>query len=351
LLDLLAELRLLTGPRGSGKSALLTYAAQYGRLNGWIVVFVPDAFAIMQMGKVLVPSKLRAGMVDQHDVALKLLKETAAVHAAQLARVPQRGRYAKHRYLPAALDAVVSAEREQLRLSEEQDKARLKAQADAAGRAWDAGAYKSRFEDESDTGVDRAGFTLLDLAQWGQRHPSAATDCLLDLLAELRLQTEFPVMCVVDSLNLLYGASPYPEAGSGALLPAERLSVPAALQCLGPEGFRASAAFRRGLWLAAVSFTHSQDMAPLFESASVRGRVRLAVPPLSRQEVFSVLSHYAQSGGFLMLEGVQRVDPFLVEYYRTLSGGNYREIFRSAIFTPQPPLVGRRSKNFRARNA
>ena len=348
LFDRFHPLRLLTGPRGCGKSALLTYCAQYGRRNGWIVVFLPDAFDVMRMGKVLVPSKLRPGMVDQHDVALRLLRELAATHAAQLAQVPQRRSYARHRYLPAALDAVVSAEREALRAGEEQERARLKAQADAAGRAWDAASFRSKFEDESDTAVDRKGFTLLDMARWGAAHPAAATDCLLALLQELRLQTEFPVMVVVDSLNLLYDASPYPEAGSGALLPAERLSVPAAFQCLGEQGFRPDMALRRGVWLAALSYSHSQDMRPLFEKAAVRGRVRVPVPPLSRQEVFSVLSHYAASGAFLMLEAVAAVDAFLVEYFRTLSSGNYRELFKAAIFTPEAP-AGPRERNHRLR--
>jgi hypothetical protein len=179
-------------------------------------------------------------------------------------------------------------------------------------------------------------------------HPAAATDALLSLLQELRLQTEFPVMAVVDSLNLLYDASPYPEAGSGALLPAERLSVPAAFQCLGEQGFRPDMAFKRGVWLAALSYSHSQDMRPLFEKAAVRGRVRVPVPPLSRQEVFSVLSHYAASGAFLMLEAVTAVDAFLVEYFRTLSSGNYRELFKAAVFTPEAPS-GPRNRNFRKR--
>jgi len=60
----------------------------------------------------------------------------------------------------------------------------------------------------------------------------------VDLLAELRRVTEFPVLIAVDHINALYETSVFPEEGSGKLLPAERLSVPAAFQCLGPEGFK-----------------------------------------------------------------------------------------------------------------
>lgn len=66
----------------------------------------------------------------------------------------------------------------------------------------------------------------------------AASDTLLDVLAELRRVTEFPVLIAIDNLNSLYETSLYPEAGGGAALPGERLTVPAAFQCLGPDGFK-----------------------------------------------------------------------------------------------------------------
>lgn len=67
---------------------------------------------------------------------------------------------------------------------------------------------------------------------------AAASDTLLDLLAELRSVTEVPVLVAVDSINSLYETSVYPEEGSGELLPGHRLSVPAAFQCFGEEGFK-----------------------------------------------------------------------------------------------------------------
>jgi hypothetical protein len=48
------------------------------------------------------------------------------------------------------------------------------------------------------------------------------------------------------------------------------------------------------------------------------------------------------------LAGVASVDPFLVEYYRTLSGGLPKELFRAALFTPAAPK-GPRPKNFKER--
>lgn len=139
-------LRVLTGPPGVGKSALLDYAVAYARKNGWLTLFVPDAFALMTQSRVLVASKRRPGFVDTHDSALAILRELFSASGSRelLSRVPQRGAYAVHRYLPRAADVRVTAERERQRAREEEEKARLKAEASATGGEWDASAYKSK---------------------------------------------------------------------------------------------------------------------------------------------------------------------------------------------------------------
>jgi hypothetical protein len=63
-----------------------------------------------------------------------------------------------------------------------------------------------------------------------------ATDALVDLLAELREVTEFPVLIAVDGHNSLYEPTEY--ASEGRTLAAEDLTIPAAFHCLGREGFR-----------------------------------------------------------------------------------------------------------------
>ncbi|RYG51536.1 hypothetical protein EON67_03160, partial [archaeon] len=95
---------------------------------------------------------------------------------------------------------------------------------------------RCRVEDESDTSIDRKAFSLRDMVEWGINHPTAATDTLLDFLAECREVTEFPVLFAVDGLNLLYEKTEYPL--DGELLDAHQLSVPAAFHCLGDKGFK-----------------------------------------------------------------------------------------------------------------
>lgn len=48
--------------------------------------------------------------------------------------------------------------------------------------------------------------------------------------------TEFPVLIAVDALNVLYEDTQYPMKGK--LLKGSQLSVPAAFQCVGPDGFK-----------------------------------------------------------------------------------------------------------------
>ena len=295
-------MRVLTGQRGIGKSGLLTYAVHYARLNNWITVVVPDCFSIVYLGKVMAPSRLRPGCFDQNDKALELLRAILRSNGDRLQRVPQRGRYASYRYLPAALDAVVSREREALHAAESTAVATLKAQLDAEGKPWDPSLFKSKYEDESDDARDRAGFTLHDMVAWGMRHPAAATDALVALLAELRSVTEFPVLVAVDGVNHLYEQGPHAMAGDD--VPPQALSLQRALHCLGPEGFSAAThGMARGLWLCAVSHKHTEDMSAMFTAANVRNFYRVPVPRLTRQELHSQLRHYKESGNLFMLQG------------------------------------------------
>ncbi len=267
-------------------------------------------------------------------------QDTLASQGALLANVPQRHKYPTHRYLPPALDKTVSAERNRMRDAEERDKGRLKAQAEAAGKSWDPASFVSKYEDESDMAIDRSTFTLRDMVTWGVAHPANATDALLDLIEELRVTTEYPVLVAVDGLNLLYGPTPYPEAGSGELLPPERLSIPAAFQCVGPDGFKASFAMKRGLWLASVSWKHSQEMR-MFETATVRDRFRVPVGTLSRQEVYSTLAYYAQTKSFMMLDGERYRGRGGREICIGMEGGGApipRNCSAAPSHSPPPPL-------------
>ena len=208
---------------------------------------------------------------------------------------------------------------------------------------------------------------------WGINHPASATDAFAALLVELRLVTEYPVLIAVDGINHLYEQGPH--AFDDKDVPPERLTLQAALQCLGPSGFKEEFAMARGVWLCAVSHKHSLNVGAMFaDKADVKNRYRLPVPRLTRQEVCSQLRHYRDTGKLFMLEGawggtcgaaspprrrkppnptrprprphthtarahptagVKEIDPFLVEYFRTMSGGVPGEMLKCSLFVPE----------------
>lgn len=323
-----SPLRLLVGPPGVGKSAILNYAVHYARRNSWITLFIPDSFSIMTKGLVILPSKLRPGMVDQHDIALRILQETAAAQSGLLAKVPQRGQYATFRYLPPKIDSVVTSERAALRVKEDEDRSRQRALADAAGEKWDPASFLSKLHGEDKTDIDRSTFTLADMVQWGIKHPSEATDTLLHFMEELRTVTEFPVLVAVDGLNIMYEGTEYPR--DGKLLNGSQLSIPAAFQCVGPEGFKDKFRMKRGIFAGTVCRKHSNKL-PMFEDNNVLHRYRVRVPGLMREEIHSLLLQYLHAGSFFMLEERSDVDALAVEYYKALSAGIPRELFRAAM--------------------
>ncbi len=59
----------------------------YCRSNEWICLFVPNTFEIIHGGKVLVPSRTTPGMVDQHDMAVNILRTVCSACARVLVRL------------------------------------------------------------------------------------------------------------------------------------------------------------------------------------------------------------------------------------------------------------------------
>lgn len=197
--------RLLMGPRGIGKSAILTYALRYARQNDWLTVCLPSSFKITQQPAITVPSRSRPGFLDQPDFAYDMLRHIGLLHVDQLKNIPQRRTYSRDRYLPAEDDEVVTQTKLEMKQQERAERAKLKAQVESQGGTWDPTTFESKIPEYLDPQkVDRSHTTLYHLVQWGIKHPAHATDCLLDFLEELKLVTEYPVLIAVDQINWLY---------------------------------------------------------------------------------------------------------------------------------------------------
>jgi len=66
--------RCITCVRCRVRSAILAHVLHYARANGWVTLSIPNSHDVMHKGYVLTKSRTRKGMVDQHDIAMQLLK-------------------------------------------------------------------------------------------------------------------------------------------------------------------------------------------------------------------------------------------------------------------------------------
>lgn len=345
-------LKVLDGPSGAGKSAILNHVVHYARSNGWIVMFVPSCRTLMETGGVLVKSRSRPGKVDQHDLARDILVHMKAAHGEQLESIPQRGTYPKHFFLPESEDAAAVQLREQLRKEDEEERRRLRAQAQAEGRPFDRSEFVSKLKAaESDTSIDRSGFTLADMVDWGVRHPAMATDAFLALRSELAQVTEFPVLLAMDGINAMYDVDETVYPWEGEWLRPEQLTLLDALRVVDESGLRESAGMKRGAIVATTSRAANKHTR-IFNVARGAKKHRVQVRSLDRFAVNAALSHYASTGSFYELErqasveapaastttgeldgdAPVQVSKHQIEYFRMLTSGNARELYKCAMY-------------------
>ncbi|TFJ81880.1 hypothetical protein NSK_007127 [Nannochloropsis salina CCMP1776] len=169
---------LLSGPRGSGKTATLYHAVHYARRSGWVVFFVPSAFEYLHEGGLIRPSPFYRGYFDTPDLAQTTLRQLGEAHGHQFASLP----YAAPRGL------------ESLELSGEH--------------------------------------TCWDLIALGLSQRKWATTCLLELKRALENQDAYPVLFAVDEVSEWFYPSSYFYARKK--IEASRLAVVASLRGLLP---------------------------------------------------------------------------------------------------------------------
>lgn len=337
--------QLLSAPRGMGKSAAMQYALYYARQNGWITLYIPDAWRWMRQSLYQVPSSSRPGWADQPDLALEMLQHVASVNLTLLRDVPQRGQYSRDRYLPQEQDEVVMGDKSAMRQAEDAEKARLKASAEAAGTQWDRTSFQSGLPELLDSSkVDRSAYTLGDMVEWGIRHPPFATDCLLDLFAELKQSDEHPILFAVDGVNWFYEESDVSLFGEP--IPTERISLASLGRVMGPNGLQKDSAFKRAYTLVADSYKHTFSARMYDEVRHPRGTRRM-LQPLDRTALHNQLLHYHFSGNFVEVSKREDIDSHAVDYFHTMTAGNPREVLRAAgvVLDQQETKLGQRKRH------
>jgi len=179
---------LLSGPRGSGKTATLYHAVHFARKSGWLVFLIPSAFEYLHEGGLVRPSPYFKGFFDTPDLAQTTLRQIGEAHGHQLAGLPLKDREVVAR----------------LGLRE-------------GGKEGGPG-----------------GATMLDLVVLGLKKKKLATTCLLELKRGMEGgQDKFPVLFAVDEFSEWFYPSTYHYAQKK--IEASRLVLVAALKNLLPS--------------------------------------------------------------------------------------------------------------------
>lgn len=91
-----------SGQEGSGRSMCLNQAVMHARQNGWLVLFIPNAWAHSQEGPFVEPVKLDSGVrvFDNAVMSAEALRGFLKAHQAVLSKLPIRNKDALKKYKP-----------------------------------------------------------------------------------------------------------------------------------------------------------------------------------------------------------------------------------------------------------
>eukprot|EP01111_Echinosteliopsis_oligospora_P007477 TRINITY_DN2259_c0_g1_i1.p1 TRINITY_DN2259_c0_g1~~TRINITY_DN2259_c0_g1_i1.p1 ORF type:complete len:469 (+),score=108.40 TRINITY_DN2259_c0_g1_i1:34-1440(+) len=197
---------LLDGPRGVGKSTALNPIVHWARLEGWLVVFIPDGPKWISTGHL---GKCRANpkWFSQPELGVDWTKKLLQVHEDKLTNIPLRTTFIIDDFDPQGPKFIVK-------------------QGD--------------------------GKTIVDLLKFGLQYPELCGDCIWHFKRELAVVTEYPVLVVVDGINALMHGTNYGDPVDPYIfspnLPAERLTLSRAFNNLRHHGLA------NGLVVATVSY-------------------------------------------------------------------------------------------------
>jgi hypothetical protein len=89
---------MLIGERGSGKSVVLNQAVLHARKNGWLCMFVPDAFDHSHGGMYVEPVPGKSKLYDNTMMSAELLRGFYRAHADQINDLPVKNKAALDKF-------------------------------------------------------------------------------------------------------------------------------------------------------------------------------------------------------------------------------------------------------------
>ncbi|GFE55367.1 ribosomal protein death-associated 3, putative [Babesia ovis] len=253
---------LLDGKRGVGKSYVLNHVALWARKNGWMVIVEPSPSKYAkEIGSI---KRSNAGVYIQSEFAVKFLEtlmlgnrdklEQIQVDLKHYGKISLDGNHIKHtkRMFNSVIEQAVNEELEIFMEEEgadalECEKERLK--------LWHS--YRQQFKIPVLTDVLASPATLAQIAAFGIENETYANQAVYEIFDQLKHQTKFPLLVVVDEYNECFPVSEYlsikyENTKFNGWIPSYHLAMPKLFSKFDGEEYR------KGVKLVATTWTRSK---------------------------------------------------------------------------------------------
>lgn len=284
---------LLQGPRGVGKSACLNQMVIHARRNGWLCLFVPKAWDHVHGGSFIEPCRTSAGegLFDNVFVTVSMLRSFWKAHRKILSQQPIQNKSVLDKFNPY-LNSFREAWARVRAMGSRQSQTFIQTRAIVED--------EDNFPDEDEIDADvLEGFdfdtfqpkTLEDLIILGVAFRDLAGLLTIDLIEELKLIENIPVLIVIDQYNTWVGASGYQFENKPVM--ASQLCVPKALSSISKyKNQTDSWNLKNGLVVCAVSCKHPEGRKDNLLNKSHSIPITIHVPVYSKIEFLAAVKYY-----------------------------------------------------------
>ncbi|UKK00100.1 hypothetical protein MACK_000170 [Theileria orientalis] len=205
---------LLDGKRGSGKSFILNHVALWARNNGWMVIHEP--FASKYSTEVGSIKRSNSGVYIQLEFAKSFLERVLMKNEHFLSQIPvirplyglvsldgNYLRYSKRMFDPV-IEKIIKEELDILKEDSNPDELEC---AREKLNLWNT--YRKQFKIPVLSDRLQNPKTLLEIADFGVNNETFSNQAVYELFNQLKHQTMFPLLFIIDEYNECFTASEY----------------------------------------------------------------------------------------------------------------------------------------------
>ncbi|XP_954567.1 uncharacterized protein TA19100 [Theileria annulata] len=205
---------LLDGKRGSGKSFILNHVSLWARRNGWMVIHEPNASKYStEVGSI---KRSNAGVYIQLEFARTFLERLLMKNEQHLSEIPVvkslygnislDGNYLKYskRMFDPVIEKIIQEELEILK--EDSDPDELECTREKL-KLWHS--YRKQFRIPILSDRLQNPLNLVDIANFGVNNETFANQAVYEIFNQLKHQTKFPLLFIIDEYNECFTASEY----------------------------------------------------------------------------------------------------------------------------------------------